>query len=281
MRGKRGRGLLLQALLGALAALIVPAPSVFGGTMVDLTAAGTATGTIGDVIFTRDNTKPTGTGVFDPFLTIQSPGNQVTEQGYNTSGGLPLDDLRHHWNRDVQVGDLATVRINSKDYYVFELDANETGQGNNNKYLSLDNLRLYTSPTPSQTTPDPDKLGTLRYALNSLNDPLKDGGNWVKIDSSRNDITGQVTSGSGSADLLVYIPASYLAGAAKTDYLYFYNLDGAHFKADPSVGAQAGFEEWRFLAGPGVGAPDGGSTAALLGFALIGADWFRRKLSKG
>ena len=46
---------------------------------------------------------------------------------------------------------------------------------------------------------------------------------WVKIDATLGS-----TSGSGSSDLLVYIPTSYLAGAADTDFVYFYNLNGVH-----------------------------------------------------
>jgi hypothetical protein len=66
--------------------------------------------------------------------------------------------------------------------------------------------------------------------------------------------------------LIVYIPASDFPNL--NDYLFFYNLNGAHFQAD--VGgdaAEAGFEEWRAVVGP---VPDGGATAALLGLGLAG-----------
>ncbi len=278
MRVRNKRILILAAIAGA--AMLLPMIPASGATIVDLTAGGKKSDNIGDVIFSRDNYKPTGTGVFDPFLTIQSPGSHLTEEGYNTGAGsgnnLPLDDLRNHWNKDVRVGDLATTVIKGVSYYTFELDANEPGQGTDKKYLSIDNIRLYTSPTPGQTTSNPDKLGTLRYALNSLNDPLNVDGNYVKIDATRNDITGQVTSGSGSADLLVYIPTSYLAGAAASDYLYFYNLNGAHFASDSGTGAQAGFEEWRVL----TAVPDAASTITLLGVALLTVDLLRRKFAK-
>src|SRR6266496_3405016 len=190
----------------AVAAALLPAPRVSGAAIpptVDLTANGTAEGTIGDVIFKRDNTIPTGTGVFQPFLTLDSPGNSVLEQGYNTTTSnqlLPLDDLRNHWNKNLQKQDLAVVN----GYYVFTLDSNETGNGSQNRYLSIDNIRIYTSGTGSQTTSNPDALGVLRYFLN---DPLSltANPNWVKIDSTRN-VPLQKTSGSGSSDMTVWIP---------------------------------------------------------------------------
>ena len=94
----------------------------------------------------------------------------------------------------------------------------------------------------------PSPLGTLRFALN---DPLKNGSdynitNWVKIDATTDGIadTQGHNGGSGFSDLIVYIPASDFPNP--NDYLFFYNLNGAHFQAD--VGgdaAEAGFEEWR------------------------------------
>jgi hypothetical protein len=125
-------------------------------------------------------------------------------------------------------------------------------------------------------------LGTLRYALN---DPLSlnNNPNWVKIDSSRNTPL-QRTSGSGSSDLTVMIPTHYLDGASDTDYVYFYNLNGAQIGSDNDIasvigtGAEAGFEEWSALTGPAT-VPDGGSTLVLLGSALasLGALAGRRK----
>jgi len=270
---------MIQSVKGALvasiaAAALIPAIQARAGSELDLTATGVATGTIANIdgvsaIFSRDNHMPTGTGVFDPFQTTQSPGASEIEQGYNTSGGLPLNDLRNHWNVDVQKKDLGSVNIGGTSYYVFNLDANETGQGTINRFLSIDNIRIYTSPTGSQTTSNPDALGTLRYRLNSsLTSPLSNEGNWVKIDASRNDITGQVTSGSGSADLLVYIPTSTLDGAAADDFVYFYTMMGAHYQIDPGTGAEAGFEEWAHS--ENVSVPDGGSTLLLLGAALTG-----------
>ncbi|TMQ01300.1 MAG: hypothetical protein E6L09_03930 [Verrucomicrobia bacterium] len=266
--------LITQGAVGVLAvvAAFLPTSKALGGEL-DLSTA--TSGSIGDALFSVVDNHPTGTGVFDPFLTVQSPGNQPIEQGYNTSGRpLPLDDLRNHWNIDLQVQNLQSVTIGDTSYYVFELDANETGTGNIGRFLSIDNIRIYTSGTGGQTANNPDDLGKLRY---SLNDPRLAGGNtftidnWVKIDASRAD--GGSTSGSGSSDLLVYVPAKLFADALPTDFVYFYNLNGVHYAADPGTSADAGFEEWRALRG----VPDGGNSLLLLGSGLTALGLIARR----
>jgi len=269
-----------QALISmaAAAALLLPASQAFG-VELDLTTGATPPpvpfGPQGALFSVVDNI-PTGTGVFNPFLSIESPGNFPIEQGYNTSGGLPLDDKRPNWNKNVQVGQLDQVSVGGINYYVFELDANETGNGNGNRVLSIDNIRIYTSPTGSQTTINPDDLGKLRYALN---DTIRAGvgfntANWIKIDSSKAD--GGSTSGSGSSDMKVYIPVSLFADASPSDYLYFFNLNGAHFDTVAGTGADAGPEEWRALT-----VPDGGNSLVLLGSALTALGIFAGRRNIG
>ena len=84
--------------------------------------------------------------------------------------------------------------------------------------------------------------------------------------------------GSGFSDLIVYIPASDFPNL--NDYLFFYNLNGAHFQAD--VGgdaAEAGFEEWRAVVSTD-SVPDGGATAALLGLGLAGVAGIRARFGR-
>jgi hypothetical protein len=71
-------GLLLAALIGAPSTQAV----VYDLTTQSAVAVQTSYGT---AIFTTDYTQPAGTGVFDPFLSIQANG---TEEGYNTSAGV-------------------------------------------------------------------------------------------------------------------------------------------------------------------------------------------------
>ena len=246
----------MLALPLAAAAITFPPANLCAerSVVLDLTAGGDDSGVILGAIFTRNNVQPTGTGVFDPFLTMQPAVGQLIEQGYNTSAGgtrpLPLDDLRVHWNRDIRVSDLAPVTLDGNQYYVFRLDADEPGQANIKKYLSIDNIRVYTSPIGGQTTTDVDELGRLRYGMNSLEDPLNVNGNWVKIDATLTAGAGHVNSGGGPGDLTVYLPASYFDGASPTDYVYFYNLNGAHFATEPGTGAEGGAEVWRAFTRP-------------------------------
>jgi len=285
----------------AVAAALVPLPRALALPTVDLTT--TTTGTIanqapnvgGTAIYSIIDTLPAGTGVFDPFLTIQNKG---TEMGFNTSQGGNgqgyMDTKRvPQWTHDLHVGELAIVPgpDGTGRYYAFELDANETGNGNIDRLLSIDNIRIYTSSTDTATTVGNtikklDQLGTLRYAQN---DPTLSGNNltvanWVKIDSSRYDAppgNGGSTSGSGSSDMIVFIPVSAFGDAKAGDFVYFFNLDGANFASDDpttlGLDASAGFEEWRAV----VGVPDGGNTLVLLGSALasLGLLAGRRKVA--
>ena len=277
-----------RVLLAAI--VILPSIAAFA-TELDLSGSATSgslTGTVGGTaIFSEISTHPAGTGVFDPFLTINSHGNSPIESGYNTDGhtALYLNQQRPEWNTLLKVSDLAKINIGGTNYYAFELDANEPSgtehaDGSPKSLLSIDNIRIYTSSidntgavqSDESKLENPSPLGTLRFALN---DPLKNGSNynitnWVKMDATTDGIadTQGHNGGSGFSDLIVYIPASDFPNL--NDYLFFYNLNGAHFQAD--VGgdaAEAGFEEWRAVVGPNKGVPDGGNTLVLLGSALL------------
>jgi hypothetical protein len=229
-------------------------------------ASGTTAGGAGAVYTTAD-THPAGTGVFKPFLTYQAKG---IESGYNTSQGGAgqgyLDTKRvPQWNHDLKVSDLAEV---VPGFFGFELDANETGSGNINRILSIDDIRIYTSASDTANSVGDNEsainsLGTLRYAQNAT---LGVTANWVLIDASNSE--GGSTSGSGSSDMLLLVPKALFNGAAGTDFVYFYTINGVHDEAAPGSKSDAGFEEWRAFVGP-TAVPDGGSTLLLLGSALI------------
>ena len=245
----------------AVAAGLLPASTAFA-VPLDLTTPShppAVSGTINGAIYSTIDSHPTGTGVFKPFLTYQANG---IEEGYNTSQGGNgqgfLDTKRvPQWNHDLTVGDLAEVTIAGKTYFQFELDANEKGNGNKDRLLSIDNIRIYTSADNTANRvgdgANIDDLGKLRYAQNALGSTA----NWVLIDASRAE--GGSTSGSGSSDLIVYVPTDLFTGALDTDLVYFYTINGVNNRAD------SGFEEWSALV---AGVPDGGSTLLLLGSAL-------------
>lgn len=253
------------------------------GVEYDLTDLGSQSlnvvGGFGGTAIVRDLwDQSTGTGVFKPFLSLQTPnGKESIEQAYNTDGftNLFLDSTRPQWNDRLRVGDLETVTIASINYFAFVLDANEPG--GDKSLISMDNIRIYTSATDNTASVGNnlnllDNLGSLRWAMN---DPTQVAGafniaNWVKLDSAQENVFNNSNGGSGMADLVVFIPQAAFLGALGTDYLWFYNLNGAHYAADKDFAAQSGFEEWsaytRTVPPPLV--PDHGNILALLGIAL-------------
>lgn len=219
--------------------------------------------------------QPTGTGVFDPFLTID---HKTIEKGYNTDGSpLYMDQQRPHWNTTLTLGSLAQIQLNGNNYYAFVLDANEQGNAAN-RILSVDNVRIYTSAIDNTGIVGNDisklnNLGTLRWALN---DPTMSGGtynvaDWIKLDASQENVGFHSNGGSGQADMVLYVPVSAFAQAKATDFVWFFNLNGVKYNTD------AGFEEWRACLGTKV--PDGGMTVGLLGLALAAMGIVARKLA--
>lgn len=292
------------AMLATLAALPVSLLAV----EYDLSAAGSQSfnvvGDVGGTAIVADYwSQPTGTGVFDPFLSLDakgqtSTGNNNIESAYNADGhnALYLDGHRPSWNTSLRVGDLATIKINNVNYYGFILDANEPGS--NKSLISVDNIRLYTSSTDNTASvannlSNLDSLGTLRWALNnpvatftttlvntgtekkpvwtSVTTTTFDIDNWIKLDASQENIGRGSNGGSGQSDMIVYVPQAAFGNAGANDYVWLYNLNGVHYSADSDLSAQAGFEEWSAVVKVGTppSVPDRATTALLIGLGLI------------
>lgn len=229
----------------------------------------------GDALVGTFQTQPAGTGVFDPFLTIQKSGSGGIERGYNTDGVLYMDQQRPSWNTLLKLSSLATINIGGASYYGFELDANEPG--NDKSVISIDNIRIYTSSTNTTGLVKNNEsylgnLGVLRWAMN---DPLKHGSNydvdqWIKLDANQN----QGNGGSGISDMILYVPTTAFAGAGAKDFVWFYNVNGVHYTADSDMAAQAGYEEWRAVVSTSPPSPqtvpENGCTLGLLGLACVG-----------
>ncbi|HXI70117.1 MAG TPA: hypothetical protein VNN22_07140 [Verrucomicrobiae bacterium] len=245
----------------------------------------------GTAIFADNWTQPAGTGVFQPFLTLEangqsSTGSQVVEQAFNTDGfgALYMDQQRPQWNNRVTLGDLAQVNVNGTLYYAFLLDANEPGASKS--IISIDNVRIYTSAADHTAAVGSDltqldQLGTLRWALNSPTGPNGSWNinNWVKLDAAQENINGGASNangGSGQSDMVLYVPVTAFAGSLSTDYLWFYNLNGAHYGVDGDLGAESGYEEWSYVASTQQ-IPDAASTVILLGLGLLAVECARRK----
>jgi hypothetical protein len=209
--------------------------------LIDLTTPGSAT--VGGAILQTADIGTSGTGSLNSFVRIQHTG---TEQGYNTSNQHPaFDEKTGNWTHDLLISDVGTEILAGVTYLEFFLDVNESGN-DPGRYISLDQVRIYTSPTPSQNTTNLASLGTLIYDMNATES------NNVKLDAT-------LTNGSGSGDMRMLIPVSNLSSALPTDYLYLYSSFGALFPSDN------GFEEWA-TQGPAIPAP---GSFALLGIGGV------------
>jgi hypothetical protein len=233
-----------------LSALIA---SVGSAVTVDLTTANTS-GTVNGALFETSGIRSTGTGVVRSFLRMQANG---TEQGYNTSG-RPVafnENTDPNFTRDIQVGDLAVRTINGTNYYEFILDTNEPN-GGGQQNVSLDQFQLYTNATGMQTTSTVSNLGTLRYDLDA------GGGSVVRV--------GDLSTGSGQADVRILVPVSALGNASASDFLYLFARFG---DTDASGG---GFEEFSAVTNAVVIPLPGAAGLAGLGLAGIALRRSRR-----
>ncbi len=235
-------------------------------TVYDLTtqSAVTVSSIYGDAIFTTNFSRPTGTGVIDPFLTIQANG---TEQGYNTSAKNGVFDTKREpqFNHEIQLSELGSVRINGASYYPFLIDINEPN-GGSKSLISLDALKIFTSTRLGQTTQNVDSLGIKRFDMDLPSDSYI--------------LYNDQNSGSGQGDIAFFIPTSAFASASVTDYVYMYQKWGLHAAADFDGTTQGGFEETAISCGI-VPIPEV-STVLPLGLVLggvVGSAYLRRRRS--
>jgi hypothetical protein len=221
--------------------------------LLDLGSSGS--GFLGGAYFSTTNVQPTGTGVFNPFLSIQ---NSPSEQGYNSSIGNFDTKREPVWNHEIRLSDLQVTTIGNIGYYGFVVDINEPNGGGKST-ISLDGLRIWTSSTLQSST-STDASGRFNGSLGNLVFDL--GGNTLRYDDQQH--------GSGSGDVNIFIPVSLFANAGPNDYVYMYQFWG---NADFS---QGGFEETAIRSGV-VPIPEVSTFLPILAlFAAIGLTQKRR-----
>jgi uncharacterized repeat protein (TIGR01451 family) len=177
--------------------------------------------------------------------------NSPIEQGYNTdSRPVQFNEFTSaNFTRSFQLGEVATVALNGTPYYEFVLDINQQNSGGA-ALLSLDQLRLYVSPTNLDTAsnnfangynPATGTLGGLSpsYDMN----PGLSSTNFVELNST----LPTQEAGGGTPDMTLFVPVSDL-GTNPNSFIYLYSQFGGHtFTSDQgNTGGAAndGFEEW-------------------------------------
>jgi hypothetical protein len=220
--------------------------------VVDLTTAN-ASGTINGAIYQNFNITPAGSGNLNSFVRISTNGNIV--QGYNTSG-RPVafnENTSPTFTHDLTFGEIPTVTVAGVQYKEFLLDINQT---NADPLLTLNQVIILSSGTGGQTTSSVYSLGTVRYEMN-VGAGTASGPNSVELNYA-------LQSGSGQADMYLYVPLTAFAGLGAGDFIYLYSRFG-----DPNNNND-GYEEWATRGGEVVPLPPAvwAGGASLFGIAL-------------
>src|SRR2546428_4739376 len=138
--------------------LVLASPSPSGAIICDLTTRGSVcNNTFGDgAIYKQVDPQPTGSGVIDPFVRVDTPGAtpiQGFEEGYNTSlrgangqyntttppNVNQFTNTTQTFNHDLSLGSVATVN----GFRVFSLDINEVNSTPTQALLTLDKVQIF------------------------------------------------------------------------------------------------------------------------------------------
>lgn len=228
-------------------------------SMLDLTTA-SSSGAINLAIYRQGFTAPAGSGNIQSFVRMSQSG---TEYGYNTDARPYVDPVLLNgvgttatFNRSLPLDDVPLVSIGDQVYLDFVLDINQL---NSSPFVSLDQVQIYLENSGSMqgtaANPFPAGFGTPIYDMN----PGGGSSNWVALNAD-------LSSGSGGADMYLYIPLSSLPDSAfiganralplrGDQYIYLYShlggqgTSGPGNKATGGVGpvdytTKNGFEEW-------------------------------------
>lgn len=239
------------------------------GSTVAITGSLGGTAIVTEFNSDMQNTVSSGSGVINPFLTIQKNGK---ESGFNTDGAMLYDQKRGGnpvgptgFTRSLLAGDLGTYEAGSTttgpgSYFNFALDANEPN-GSNKKSITLTEFQVFRVPNSVG--------GSLTHYAELEQYKMFDmGNNQVVIDYSLWNGSGQ------NMDVLYQIP-SFATNA--NDYIYLWT---------EFTGSQDGFEEWTSQPGSAPGPGPGPApvpepcTMMLFGIGMAGLTLCRKLRNK-
>ncbi|MEN8264296.1 MAG: PEP-CTERM sorting domain-containing protein [Nitrospirota bacterium] len=254
--------------------LLVVSVSAAQATTIDLTLGKGTTVTYDGARFHEfddpdQTTVSSGTGVIDPFLTIQ---RKTWEHSFNSDYFAVLDATRPKWNHSLQISDL--IEYNS-GWYEFLLDINEPK--NDTSVITQHELEVYIVPNSVG--------GSLTELENGLTG-LRDVGDLIwdldRLEDSVIEHDYKIWQGSGqNIDSSFELPTTLFSGYSLDDYVYLYALFGGKatnsFLGDNNT-SEAGFEEYVLREGR-TAIPEPG-TLFLLGSGLLGITVFRNKFRK-
>jgi hypothetical protein len=201
----------------------------------DFTVNGSAANVNGAFITTSAGTSSSGTGTFGGYLTVG--GNTDALEGISTdSNSLIMPNVTASQTSALPANLLsaASVTINgvSGNFYSFYLDLNEPNSAD--RYVSVDTISIYARPGPT-TAVDASNITAL-LANNGTGsnvprlvwsmDTLAADQRTVVTDRSL--LVNELSSGSGTANLLILIPQSYFTAAnvVAADFLYIHYGEG-------------------------------------------------------
>lgn len=245
------------------------APDI-GAVTIDLTGGRGTTETYDGAVFIEfteemQTTVSSGTGVIDPFLTIQHKG---LEEGFNSNAiPLVLDTTRPMWNHSIQISDLVLSPIPGySSYYEFLLDINEPSR---TSLITQHELEVYVVPYSAGGSID-------NYAaIGSAGDLIWD---LDRLEDSRIEYDYNLWSGSGqNIDSAFLLGTSLFSGYSPDDYVYLYAQFGKLSGAD-GYRSGDGFEEYALREGAApVPEP---AAMLLLGIGMLWLAGLRRRFIK-
>jgi hypothetical protein len=255
------RALIFAATIGA--AVSLAGSPACAGNIIPLNPPSTNGGTAaigGNFGIAEFDNSGSGSGKFTPFVRVSQSGSTSYEEGYNTGdGSLPLNDQSGpNFITGIQLSSIPTVTSNGTSYYVFTLDAAQSGGGP----LSLNQVQIFTSNAALGGTDYIASGSTLALDANQNPPPLTNS--LMQIKSSvitakdvsevfrlnQNDATLaanneiqllNVNNGNGHTDMLLYVAANDFAGDSPATYVTLFSQFG-HFPG--TYGADGSFEEW-------------------------------------